>query len=364
MKKFYAFMLAAVAALMVSVSAKAQEPVSINELRGTWIFRGVASDWNQCGQVLPTIHTFNITVDEETNAVNLTTTMGTVLAYGAAEDGSEDYEDVLRGKYDPATQVLTVYDSYDETKGIYSYLVDEYYSMYTYDMAFQVGRDEQGKVTFQMIPTEKGSMLVIEVDDYDYETAEWKSYYYGYDLGATMKAPANGTLAAGEYELAYTDGGGLTGIMPCTLTDEDGQLTLNVMGVKTPLTAKSVGFGANKVNYGYTAAMQYVVTGEGEYDYYYSFISDFYGAYDVDFYANGDGTFSANVPNYVDYEEDFVTLYDVVLREKGTAVKDIENTVAKGEKMYFDLQGRRIARPANGLYIEKVNGKTVKRMAK
>lgn len=363
MKKFYSFIIMA----LFAIAANAQEPVSINELRGTWVFRGVANDWNSFGETLPTVHTFNLSVDEETNAVTATTTMGTVWAYGEAEDGSEDYEDVLRGTFNPETQILTFGNSYDEVAGIYSYLEDEWYYIYTYTLAFKVAHDENGKVVFNMVAPEGAeTMLVLEYSDYDWDTAEWAYYYYGYDLGATMTAPVNGALKAGEYEIAYTNESNEAATMPCEIKESAEGLVLVINGAEITLGEKSTGFGANKVVYAYEAEDTYTEYGEGDEDYYYNFAAAYSGAAGVTFYANGNDTYTGSVAIYTeDIDGNSTVLYDPVLYKRGqSAIESVENeTVKTSAPIYFDLSGRRISKP-QGLHIEMVNGKAVKRLAK
>lgn len=360
MKKIYSFLLVA----MLALTAQTQAPVTISELRGTWVFRGVASDWQNMGEILPTVHTFTISVDETTNKVTATTSIGDVWAFGAAEDGSEDYIDALHGSYNPETQVLTFTDTYDEEAGIYTYIMDEYYAFYAYDLAFRADRDEAGNVVLQMVPTANNSMLVLAYGAYD-DAGNYNWYYYGYDLGATMTAPQAGELEAGEYEIAgqNLDGSNIT--LPCEIKSTDAGLVLAINDVECALTAKSQGFGANKKTYAYTVSSAYTVFGEGEYDYYFNFISYYLGGYDVTFFSDGNGMFTCDQSIYMESADGTSTVVlNPILGKKGTtAVKDVIATEGNGKAEYFDLQGRRISRPT-GLYIEKVNGKVTKRLAK
>lgn len=93
---------------------------------------------------------------------------------------------------------------------------------------------------------------------------------------------------------------------------------------------------------------------DSESNLYYYLIPE--GGYNMVIFNNGDNQQSADLPLSTDEE----MVYTSTTTEEGvtTAVASIES--ANGEAIYFNLQGQRVAEPAQGLYIRVANGKSTK----
>lgn len=367
MKKFYSMILLAVMAMMMPTTAKAQ--LTINDLRGTYVFHGKANDWTGYGVVPPTSATVTLSINEADNSVTMTGFLGAdVVIWGEAEDGSEDVYDALHGTFNPETQKITFLDS--ETSTDFFTLSDDYYDWYIYNLVFEASRDGNGNVVLTMVQAENEMLPILQT--YDWGTGEYINY--GYDQGGQMtQLSANassyiGTLEAGNYEIVYTDRDGVLGMMPATVAEADGQLTLTTNGVSVVLEPQTSGRGANKYIYAYKTKGcydTYYYWGEGEDDYEYSFIPQYWGHSELTLYFNGNEPMKFDTGIWFGIGESGISVFDCVLGKEGTfadGIETITETAGTGTQ-YFDLQGRRIAQP-RGITIVKENGKTRKTFVK
>lgn len=372
MKKFYSMILMAVMAIMMPVAADAQ--VTINDLRGTYVFHGEAYDWTGYGVVPPKASTVTISINEADNSVTMTGFLGAdVVIWGEAEDGSEDVYDALHGTFNPETQKITFLDN--ETSVDFFTLSDEYYNWYIYNFVFEASRDEEGNVVLTMVPAENGNLPILQTYYWDSEANDYAYPNYGFDQGGKMvQMSANaksyiGTLEPGNYEIIYTDRDNQQGMMPASVTaGEDGSLTLTTNDATVGLEPQTSGRGANKYTYAYKTKGcydTYYYWGEGEDDYEYSFVPQYWGQSELTLYFHGENPMSFNTGIWFGIGNSGISVFDCVLAKEGTFVDGIEaiTETSSTDVLYFDLQGRRIAQP-RGITIVQENGKTRKTIVK
>lgn len=371
MRKLYSFILVALAAMMMPVAADAQ--VTLGDLRGTYVFHGVANDWTGYGVVPPTVSTVTLSINEDDNSVSMTGFLGAeVIIWGDAEDGSEDIYDALHGTFDPETQQITFLDS--ETSNDFFTLSDDYYDWYIYNLVFQASRDEEGNVVLTMVPSENGSLAIIQTYYWDSEAGDYVFPNYGYDQGGQMvQMSINaksyiGALAPGKYEIIYTDRDEQTGMMPAEVLDNDGVLSLSTNNSTVALDPQTSGRGANKYTYAYKTSGcydTYYYWGEGDDDYEYAFVPQYWGHNELTLYFNADGTMSFDTGIWFGIESSGISVFDCTLAPEGTFENAAIENVAPDNtaRQYFDLQGRRIQQP-RGLTIVKENGKACKMLVK
>lgn len=371
MRKLYSFILVALAAMMMPVAADAQ--VTLSDLRGTYVFHGVANDWTGYGVVPPTASTVTLSINEDDNSVSMTGFLGAdIVIWGEAEDGSEDIYDALHGTFDPETQKITFLDS--ETSLDFFTLCDEYYDWYIYNLVFQASRDDNGNVVLTMVPAENGSLPILQTYYWNSEANDYAYPSYGYDQGGQMvQLSINatgyiGTLNPGNYEILYTDRDEQAGMMTATVADNEGQLTLTTNGVSVVLDPQTAGRGANKYTYAYKTSGcydTYYYWGEGDDDYEYAFVPQYWGHNELTLYFNADGTMSFDTGVWFGIESSGISVFDCTLAPEGTFENAAIENVATGNtaRQYFDLQGRRIQQP-RGLTIVKEGGKVRKQLVK
>lgn len=369
MKKFYSMILLALMAMMMPATAKAQ--VTINDLRGTYVFHGKTNDWSGFGVVPPSSATITLSINEADNSVTMTGFLGAdVVIWG--DEGDDPVYDALHGTFNPETQQIVFLDT--ETSADWFTLSDNYYDWYIYNLVFQASKDEDGNVVLDLAPAANGNLCILQTYYYDNDAADYVYVNYGYDWGGRMTLlSANaksciGTLEPGNYEIIYTDRNDVQGMMPATVAEADGQLTITTNDVTVALEAQTAGRGANKYTYAYKTNGcydTYYYWGEGEDDYEYSFIPQYWGKSELTLYFNGDEPMKFDTGIWFGIGESGISVFDCVLAKEGTFVDGIEaitETSSTGVQ-YFDLQGRRIAQP-RGITIVQENGKTRKTIVK
>ncbi|MDO4210210.1 MAG: hypothetical protein Q4D23_00615 [Bacteroidales bacterium] len=309
MKKIYSLAFV-VAMTMVPTMAMAQDeapeeqPVSVEELNGHWLFQGVANDWQGLGVKFPTFYDITLnTIKGETN-VTMTGFIGDLYPWV-----DEDYPAAINyeGVWNPEDQTITFTNT-----GWDTYVEDFRYDIYVFYVKFQAHKVD-GKIWLNMVedtyevlddndqPTGETAQSLCTLVVYDYWDSSWETTgNYGYDLGGTLNRYYAGSNEEGLHTFVYNDAEGNEQTMAFNAEKCD----LNGDGVENEYRFVSDDLTIYASERGYREGRSQVVTGltlEYSYD----------EATDAGYWSNYDGVY--NVQCVFDKDGNYITDVDLAV---------------------------------------------------
>lgn len=292
---------------------------------------------------------------------------------GEVDNGNASY---YTGTYDAVNQTVYFY-CVDPTNGGYVADGDTWY--YVYDFTLNVGRNEAGNLTL----TRDGNFYF-----YAYGSDWLDTSYSSLSFERVSSDVPDPSEPITPDEPSYKDFAEQSGTALAYFSDYDGNgIGLEDFTVKYTRSGKTITLTDfmstgkdlvvtldEKDSYGnYPCHFTY---GDGIEDgiYFYLFEDENKNiAYETEtidtFYLNGysyyyDGTgWDWLTICYYSNRDSMYYYINIDFTDDATAISNVK-TSASSARQYFDLTGRRIAQPTKGIFIEKVNGKSVKRIVK
>lgn len=329
MKKFY---FSAMVAAMTMAPAYAQDdatvveeqPVSVEELNGHWLFQGVANDWNGLGVKFPAFYDITLnTIAGETN-VTMTGFVGDLYPWVEEDDPAAiNYE----GVWNPEDQTITFTNI-----GWDTYVEDFRYDVYVFYLKFQAHKVD-GKIWLTMVedtydvlddndqPTGETAESLCTLVVYDYWDDTWETTgNYGYDLGGTLNRYYQGSNSEGLHTFVYNDEEG--NVQTMAFNAEKGDF--NGDGVTNEYRFVNDDLTIYASEKGYREGRSQVVTGL-TLEYLYD------EATDAGYWSNYDGVY--NVQCVFDKDGNYITDVDlaVVDSSKGLDFVMYDLRIVKGE---------------------------------